>query len=442
MAQTKIPIGQDWLLQRMAKLGFIVNDNGMCFGINKMAERAFFLGELNKFLGRMKLIASLPIENFSPEIFHSNAVALPRQTKIDILATFDGICLYNNPDRYSSIISAENTSQKNLAAERILAPDNPGKIFKNICNLYTRESLKRKLELIQQYITVPIAIEYTFDNHIITLAYSYSANLIDANIFELGYTSLFLDGVCLDVIVNRIILSTSSNSDDFSPEQFVLNVNIVTTNQYSEQFSNQWRTMLDAEEQAWNSIHSLNEQKTKIDPLGRSLCYELILQGKFLEAYDLIDSGADANYKSPKTNATLLEIAVFNYFSPEQSDYIYFEQLNLLIEKLLIHGANPNLLGVFKNSILNSSIMHLSEISDRNSNSFQNITKLVQLLLEYGAEPNIPISKNTTIYQFAKSHELYDICLVLLDYDANTSAKDSENEAAPSSSTRVYGNGI
>ena len=63
-----IPLGQDFMIDRMKAINIEEEGTGVCFGIICMAIQSFFAGKLNDFLKRIELIESIPKEEFEKYI--------------------------------------------------------------------------------------------------------------------------------------------------------------------------------------------------------------------------------------------------------------------------------------------------------------------------------------------------------------------------------------
>lgn len=121
MPISSIDSGQNWLTSRLRRIyGDQVNPRGVCFGVAQMAIQANLVGEHDRFLERLHIIASIPEEDFANEI---EAI---RQQRIkggyaklieeEIPAFLEGIMLYQRPHIYTDLFTPEEKPQYQQAA--------------------------------------------------------------------------------------------------------------------------------------------------------------------------------------------------------------------------------------------------------------------------------------------------------------------------------------
>ena len=105
---------------------------------------------------------------------------------------------------------------------------------------------------------------------------------------------------------------------------------------------------------------------------------------------DLIKSGVDINYIGENGDTPLL-VAV------ETQNYE-------LVKILLQNKADPN--SVSRLPSLHAAIDTAVEATKNNDHIKEDSTQIIELLLEYGANPNLTDFNGKTAYQFAKGYHL------------------------------------
>ena len=105
-ASTKLPNGQDWLIDRMIALEYESDAEGICFGFSYMVMQAVLAGEFNQFYRRLQLINDIPVEKIKErmEQIKAKQAALVKDIKIENSKLFDTLSknemevLENDPD--------------------------------------------------------------------------------------------------------------------------------------------------------------------------------------------------------------------------------------------------------------------------------------------------------------------------------------------------------
>lgn len=70
VADMTLPLDQDWFLDRMQKIGYMIPGDGHCFGMAHMAMQAFFAHDMETFNRRLETINGIPLEDFENN-FHN-----------------------------------------------------------------------------------------------------------------------------------------------------------------------------------------------------------------------------------------------------------------------------------------------------------------------------------------------------------------------------------
>ena len=116
-----------------------------------------------------------------------------------------------------------------------------------------------------------------------------------------------------------------------------------------------------------------------------------IFRENISEVKELLDAGADVNFIDAKGD-TPLSTAI------ETDNY---EMVKLLLEK----KADPNLPGV-RFPLLHSAIDVAIEGVKNDGIDINDSTKIIDLLLQYGANPEIKDTQGRTAYDFAKDSHI------------------------------------
>lgn len=179
-------------LEPMQRLGYEVDEGGMCFGYGHMASQALFAGEFDVFMERMKFIADTPIDELVQGIkrLKSNPDEKEAQKYVDILAFFDGVALYQERGGYyqelyqSGQIPREQHDIASTAA--ILMPkklDNTSaemKMKKGFSGVYDVKELEAYLKSLQETIAAlpkeaiphPLIFNVAGESHSTRLSYN------------------------------------------------------------------------------------------------------------------------------------------------------------------------------------------------------------------------------------------------------------------------------
>jgi hypothetical protein len=216
------PIGCDWLIDRIKLRGYEMSKDGLCYGVGKKAQQAFFCGEIDKFNLRLhsldmsgtaedsnaRLIA---LENEKDTILSKLEVAPPdsdtRELKdrlkkiraylIDIDAFYTGVSLYHNPEGYSKGRKRPEPEKKYLFGDTIatqinnpssfwLTPifldDNPVVEIKKFTIAFSSVvEIRKYLDLLEFYLSDSTFSLTLTHSHSIELSYSPKTKWILSN---------------------------------------------------------------------------------------------------------------------------------------------------------------------------------------------------------------------------------------------------------------------
>lgn len=191
MPISAIDFGQGWLLSRMRTLyGDQVNARGVCFGVAHMGIQANLVGEHDKFIERMRMIASIPEERFAEEIAGIREDRMKGKpagaTYEEIPALLEGIMLYQSPRLFPEWFTPEE-KPLNQQAAILTAPLVSSQLIDDKGGLYAidlKTGAYDQLDLtlfFERILTVmradpPIQIPFSFsfgaNNHRISFSYN------------------------------------------------------------------------------------------------------------------------------------------------------------------------------------------------------------------------------------------------------------------------------
>src|SRR3989344_1661439 len=107
-------ITHERLLQSMEKMGYQVDENGMCFGFACMGMQAILADDLETYNRRLEALEKIPLENLVSDIDNIKKKVRAKQSLtedeeiiLSIPAFFDGVALYFHPDQYPSFFEKE-----------------------------------------------------------------------------------------------------------------------------------------------------------------------------------------------------------------------------------------------------------------------------------------------------------------------------------------------
>ena len=298
-----IPIGQNWFINSMKRLGYEPDDRGMCHGMAIMGATAFICGELEEFASRLHTIY-----RFSKR--QTQQVNLKNST--DIFSFFDGLLLHQSPAQFPYLFSDRYPTQKSHPSFELVCPtvleDKDNRAFINhkssLSGVYSKKDLVSYLNCIEslsQSQQSSIALLLTSSNHTISVCYNKEERcwyLIDAN--QLPYQQFKNDPYLL---AEKIMRAFNSNKSEYT---------VLLTEEL--QTKNQPNSLLQLVNQTpiFQKIHEVTSFKaSQYDALGGSWLYMAAAQGHAAVITALIQVGADLNLAN-KNGATPAFIAAQN----------------------------------------------------------------------------------------------------------------------------------
>jgi ankyrin repeat protein len=182
------------LMQNMVKLGYKVDTNGLCFGLDFMYKQALLTGQVDVFEERLKyidrnmsqlvdMLDPKPGTHVKPRSFHGQKHDV---SPTDIRALFDGIALMLKPQHHSDVLGrqvykqTDNESIISMVQSPML--EEKGGIHKigDVAGRYNEQTIQHKMEQIKAAVkesgSDDIVVSITGsgksdESHIITLQY-------------------------------------------------------------------------------------------------------------------------------------------------------------------------------------------------------------------------------------------------------------------------------
>jgi|SRR5579885_2796977 hypothetical protein len=217
--------GQDYFVSAMQELGYKTS-KGMCAGLAQMAIQAFLVDELDTFNERIvyihdtwKKIAALKqdksITNLAANSDYQRLMGNLR--RIDCLAFFDGIELYQKPDENTEFLGRHLSQYKPAeisitARSRKLSAKGGLYQLEHFLTYYTAEELAGFFSLLEKHAgNEKIAMSFSSNNHRISVCYNGRTKkwiLIDAN-------QLPAHEVALKDLTERVFAAYTFNGEAF-----------------------------------------------------------------------------------------------------------------------------------------------------------------------------------------------------------------------------------
>lgn len=200
-SRVALPVNQDWLLQRIKKLGYLVQ-SGVCFGMAHMGMQAVLTNDLEAFDKRLDEIAATPVNQLEARLKNARrAYRKNKQHSFNFLETIpflDGITLYQNCDLYPDYFesgSAPSSQNAQLTAPLVMSNNlnekgGPQKIC-DFTGVYTQNDLVEYFSSLRDAaltaspsLIEPVAFIFQSNYHAISVSYDVVNNnwiFIDAN---------------------------------------------------------------------------------------------------------------------------------------------------------------------------------------------------------------------------------------------------------------------
>lgn len=223
--------GQNWLIQRMQKLGYKSSLHGVCEGIAHMAKQAILTDDMDTFNQRLQLINDIPLERFST-VVNTAIRKTPKTPQDELIASipafFEGIELYNQANLYPDLFEPEKSPKtqtdfcitpraeySNLVASAKLENAGSSSLCGSFLGIYNDDLLKNTLIVLKNSVLSnvtpamnPIAFTLTSTDHTITIGYNPRNDrwyFIDANRLSTQNVTEF------DRLTDQILHSFSEN---------------------------------------------------------------------------------------------------------------------------------------------------------------------------------------------------------------------------------------
>ena len=428
------------LIERMQKLGYRSNVQGICNGLAHMGMQAILLEDIQTFNQRVEHICTISTVEFNETMdrlkthtdigFFKCKIDKVDASIVDIHAFFDGIELYHQGHLYPELVAeGERLSnfQTSVLVKQWLVADlqakNGGIVQLPIefCDIFTQGSLTQYLNGLRNALdssssyTSPLAILLSSARHCISIGYNKSLSqwvFCDVEQLPIQTTN------CDDELAAGILRAFSSNG-------------IVT-------FDATFFAVKQNEEVIKQKIEDWNKQRALISPItsdkamnwhdshNATLLYVAAAHGHADKVSLLLDRGANPNLKHNNGKTSLYVVSQRGFTEvvelllhavPKydlESEEVEFNSLHTAVahhdkktaELLLKNGANPNFKDPDDFTLLSVAVKYHSE--------------MVELLLKYGADPNL-LSKNliTPLFMAIAECQLESVEL-LLKYGATS----------------------
>lgn len=407
--------GQLWLLHRMHKLNksaYKVSLTGMCLGISLAAVQAMMISRVARLNLLLRLIASIPLEDFSDIPRLSNAVANYYSTGKgigaespftvwDVLALFDSVVLSQHSKLYQHLFSSPVEEQDPVAALKLLEA-NVARVDR-FSGVYSPYELKHYLDEFDEVLNgepifnTPVSFIISAERHAIMIGYDTAAKywvFMNSN-DEYAQAMRYTDTENLSRAIMAAFDPTLTSS------HIVMRAEVcgLTTDSIA----------LKAKLQAWKQqkniidMHVVTKEKAEyVNNKGMSWIHFAAWLGEEELVQALIGNKTNVNQITPG-GTTPFSIAL-------NKGHVK------IVEALIKAGASMDL--------INNDLTALM-IAARNGDA-----DMVQLLLRHNASTNAVTNQGQTALMYAAAGGHTDICQILLNHGAEANTKDEKNTTA------------
>lgn len=409
------------IIEQSRHLGYKSDVEGVCFGIAQMGIQAILANDIPTFNDRLSQLSNLTPEALEKKINELKELKTKanQETKslnqiTDILAFFEGIELYYQPELYPDYFSEQSKPQNQREAVKqvssLLQPDvlvqkggiEKANYFSGMYSIDDLDDLFKSLTNALKNMKEPIAFNLHNTMHSIAIGYVpqdgawvfIDANKLPAKIIKNDNIQELSDLVCCAFSKNDFVTFctqpyTTANQIESLNKQLAAFKNDTTQNE---------AITAKAQYQDSNNITWL---QLAIDIQDTEL------------AKALIETGINLDLAKEQNKFTPLHFATLHPSSE-------------ILEKLLLKKANPNFV-----NLSGKVPLHLAAMF-RNSN-------MVEKLLLHGANPNIPDLNGRTPLCYAVKKGDIDTVKILLKYGAtpDLAAENFINTSATSSAKTI-----
>jgi len=259
---------QDWLIHIMKSLGYRASKKGICYGIAHMASQAFLANDLESFNQRINDIYTLKDKNLKKlkKTPMSETLSLSNNRKIkllDLFSFFDGIILYQSPERYGTIFE-KGTRQLTNPAASLVSPvsldnkENKPELAAHFPCAYRQNELVTFLNLWERNFKAPVSLILSSVNHAVNLNFSPSKQtwtVTDANNLPTKSYRFKDKAELAKAIITFLNSSAESNAAVFYSRIYVNKYNL---KQFNSDFS------LLEKNNNWQKIQEITERKATL----------------------------------------------------------------------------------------------------------------------------------------------------------------------------------
>lgn len=433
-------IGHKWLIYLMKAFGYHLEVRGLCFGISYMAMQAILTGDLatfNKRIAFLKLLSENPQK--IQELRHQQLNKKMTPDLIDIIAFFDGVELYQQPQFYPYLFSdAEKPFGQNarltmpLVSPTFASKDSKSEkepaitqIGKTFSGVYTDDKLMMYFKELVKRIDDecgPISLILFAGSHAITIGYDTKEEQWSfINVHELP--AKHFDSID-QLVANIMAIFPHSKKEE---EEVGFSTKIYGRTQNKEHLGKQmnaWKTEEWKNYYSYSGFTDLHEVTPEAaafrDAKGSSLLFLAAQQGETALVNELLEKKANVNAKTILGCSPLLMAAGQGYLEIVvallkrkkidliSKDYKGDTPLSIAMKAghkeivLLLQSAQKPLEPNVRNLTL-QSILSASTINTEDIHKFQMVdgfcVNLYKIVNQYQS------SKNNTITGFVREVE-------------------------------------
>ncbi|MCE5293216.1 MAG: ankyrin repeat domain-containing protein [Chlamydiales bacterium] len=460
---------QDNLLKPMQRLGYEVDQLGVCVGFASMAMQAVLADDVSTFNERVQKLRTFDFSSVDVEVSKKSKAEL--KERADILAFFDGISLYQNPGTYKEFLERPDWKHNARLTSQEIAPidlvKKEGPIVQIAASnfLFTPNELHLYFEeLGKSYknASSPIAINLSANQHAICVGYFPEPRdewcLFDAN---LPSSSTIKNPEQLAKAVLRSLLSSSDTHIAISMDFFTTKKNQSNAENNFLQVQKDTASMRevtsdkaqvrtksgkiwlneasgDGEYLLVESLLKNNANPNSVDGLGLTPLYSAAMQGQTDVVRLLLEHNADPN--------KALEIQEKTTPLFEAADNGYIEIAKLLIEKnadvnkqstsgitplfMATQGGHVEIVKMLLAKGADVNLADIDELTPLLIAAQNGYVEIVTMLLEKNADVNKASTSGITALFLAAQEGHTEIVKLLLEKNADPNKADDDGETA------------
>lgn len=407
---------QSWLINSMKNLGYVANDQGVCYGVAYMGIQAFLADDLETFNERIEIIKNLHLENTTANQFNLLLKELRKQSKPEELiqfdieaveeipAFFDGVEFYQQAYHHPEFFEPQKVPSKQdalksmpLLLSKKLETEGGIAHIDRFVGAYEKKDLINYFRSLQESYDrqpeIKDAIIFNFNSGIHAIAVGYDPisrqwTLIDAN--QLPARQILF----IDKIAERVISAFSTNNiavlstEVFGNKKAESNLQFIVQNWKKNP---KWQKIhqIDIESKI-DKINMVSKNPIKKDSRGSSLLTVAASEGHTKVVNDILIKNRDIINDAESDGYTALHLAI---------EHEHTEIINLLLK----YPIDPN-----RKNKDNFTPLHIA--------IRQGYVEIVERLLDLGADCNI-LSKDGNALHIAAKYGHPNIIELLIKKD-------------------------